>query len=113
DVSAPDCTLLPALIDAHAHLFLEGGELDFAKRADYLKLSPEELLVRARRRLLPLAQLGISTVRDAGDKDGVGLALSRLYSGLEGRPVMPYLDSPGAAIHHRGRYGSFMGEPLE
>jgi imidazolonepropionase-like amidohydrolase len=26
---------------------------------------------------------------------------------------MPYIDSPGAAIHHQGRYGSFMGEPLE
>jgi imidazolonepropionase-like amidohydrolase len=26
---------------------------------------------------------------------------------------MPYVDSPGAAIHHRGRYGSFMAEPLE
>jgi imidazolonepropionase-like amidohydrolase len=26
---------------------------------------------------------------------------------------MPCLDSPGAAIHRRGRYGSFMGEPLE
>ena len=26
---------------------------------------------------------------------------------------MPYIDSPGAAIHHRGRYGSFMAEPLE
>lgn len=26
---------------------------------------------------------------------------------------MPYLDSPGAAIHHRGRYGSFMGGALE
>jgi imidazolonepropionase-like amidohydrolase len=29
------------------------------------------------------------------------------------RPRMPYLDSPGAAIHHRGRYGSFMGGALE
>jgi imidazolonepropionase-like amidohydrolase len=26
---------------------------------------------------------------------------------------MPYLDSPGAAIHHAGRYGGFMGAPLE
>ena len=27
DFDAPDCTLLPGLIEAHAHLFLEGGEL--------------------------------------------------------------------------------------
>ena len=26
---------------------------------------------------------------------------------------MPYLDSPGSAIHHRGRYGAFMAEPIE
>ncbi len=26
---------------------------------------------------------------------------------------MPYIDSPGAAIHHKGRYGSFMAEPIE
>lgn len=32
---------------------------------------------------------------------------------MTARPPMPYLDSPGAAIHRRGRYGSFMGEPLE
>ena len=25
----------------------------------------------------------------------------------------PWIDSPGAAIHHKGRYGSFMGEPIE
>src|SRR6202044_151479 len=29
------------------------------------------------------------------------------------RPLMPYVDSPGAAIHHKGRYGSFMAAPLE
>jgi imidazolonepropionase-like amidohydrolase len=57
-------------------------------------------------------RFGVVAVRDAGDKDGVGLALSRLYMSTE-RPLMPYLDSPGAAIHHRGRYGSFMGEALE
>ncbi len=51
-------------------------------------------------------------MRDAGDKDGVGLALSQLYQSSQ-KPLMPYVDSPGAAIHHRGRYGSFMADPLE
>ena len=59
-----------------------------------------------------LVMLGITAVRDAGDKDGVGLALSRLYKSTN-RPLMPYVESPGAAIHHSGRYGSFMAEPLE
>ena len=112
DLAAPDATLLPGLIEAHAHLFLEGGELDLEKRAAYLKQSPAELLAAARPRLEKLVRLGITAVRDAGDRDGVGLALSKLYRGGS-RPDMPYLDSPGAAIHHRGRYGSFMGDAIE
>jgi imidazolonepropionase-like amidohydrolase len=112
DAILPHHTMLPGLIEAHAHLFLEGGELNLEKRQAYLKQGPAELLDLARLRLEKLIRLGIMTVRDAGDKDGVGLALAKLYTGLE-RPVMPYLDSPGAAIHRKGRYGSFMAEPLE
>jgi len=105
-------TLLPGLTDAHTHFFLEGGELDADKRAAYLKQTPAELMDHAKQRLEKLVRLGITATRDAGDKDGVGLALSRLSSSAE-RPLMPYVDSPGAAIHHRGRYGSFMAEPFE
>ena len=112
DVAAPDATLLPGLIEAHAHLFLEGGELDFDRRAAYLEQSPAQLLAAAQPRLEQLVTLGITAVRDAGDKDGVGLALSRQYKSA-GRPLMPYLDSPGAALHHEGRYGKFMGGSIE
>jgi imidazolonepropionase-like amidohydrolase len=112
DVDAPNCTLLPGLVEAHAHLFLEGGELDLAKRASYIKQPPAELLAAAHSRLARIVRLGIAGVRDAGDRDGVGLALSKLYSS-PGRPLMPYVESPGAAIYHQGRYGSFMGDPLE
>jgi len=112
DAELPDYTLLPGLIDAHTHMFLEGGELDLDKRAAFLKQSPEELLVLAKRRLEKIVRIGVTAMRDCGDKDGVGLALSRLCSSPD-RPLMPYIDSPGAAIHHRGRYGSFMAEPIE
>lgn len=111
DSDLEDYTLLPGLIDAHTHLFLEGGELDLDKRAVYLNQSPEELLRHARARLDKLVRLGVIAVRDAGDKHGVGLALSRLNENPD-RPLMPYVDSPGAAIHHEGRYGSFMAEPV-
>lgn len=131
DLSAPDATLLPGLIEAHAHLFLEGGELHLDRRAAYLQQDAAALLAAAISRLGKLVRLGVIAVRDAGDKEGVGLALSRLYkqrfssggavsdrkgqaeTGPAKTPVMPYLDSPGAAIHHRGRYGSFMGGALE
>jgi len=112
DLNLSDYTLLPGLIEAHAHFFLEGGELDLDKRSAYLKQTPEELLSAAHPRLEKLIQLGVIAVRDAGDKDGVGLALSKLYNNVK-RPLMPYVDSPGAAIHHQGRYGSFMAEPIE
>ncbi len=112
DVSAPDATLLPGLIDAHAHLFLEGGELSPEKRATYLKQTPADLLLHARARLEKLVRLGIAGVRDAGDKDGVGLALSKICAS-DARPLMPYVESPGAAIYHQGRYGGFMGDALE
>ncbi|MGH9588884.1 MAG: amidohydrolase family protein [Terracidiphilus sp.] len=112
DCDLPGFTLLPGLIDAHTHFFLEGGELDPQRRTAHLEQTPATLLHLAEQRLQKLVRLGIAACRDAGDKDGVGLALSKLCAG-EHRPVMPYVDSPGAAIHHRGRYGSFMGEPVE
>jgi imidazolonepropionase-like amidohydrolase len=116
DQQAPDSdlagfALLPGLIDAHTHLFLEGAELDLDKRSAYLNQSPEELLRHARARLDKIVRLGVIAVRDAGDKQGVGLALSKLNESPS-RPLMPYVDSPGAAIHHQGRYGSFMAEPI-
>jgi imidazolonepropionase-like amidohydrolase len=112
DLDLPDYTLLPGLIEAHAHFFLEGGELNLDKRSAYLKQPSENLLKCARTRLEKLVRLGVISVRDAGDKDGVGLALNKLYAGGQ-RPVMPYVDSPGAAIHHQGRYGSFMAGAIE
>ncbi len=112
DADLSECTLLPSLIEAHAHFFLAGSELDLDKRAAFLEQSPKELLRLARLRLEKLVRIGVAGVRDAGDKDGVGLALSQLYAAGE-RPLMPYVDSPGAAIHHRGRYGGFMAEPIE
>ena len=112
DAVLPQHTLLPGLIDSHTHLFLEGGELDPAKRSAYVKQSPAQLLALAVPRLEKVLRLGVVGCRDAGDKDGVGLALSRLCAS-RGGAALPYLDSPGAAIHHRGRYGSFMAEPIE
>lgn len=112
DLFLPDHTVLPGLIDAHTHLFLEGGEEDPAKRAAYLKLPVTELLPRAEDRLARLVAIGLTGVREAGDKIGVGRTLqARWLSSARG--TMPYVDAPGAAINHQGRYGSFMAEPME
>ena len=135
DLDLPDYTVLPGLIEAHAHFFLAGGELNTHRRATWLKQSPEIQLQAAHAKLEKLLWLGIAAVRDAGDKHGVGLALSKFYSFRSSRgneapskpalidqslltsaatiSLMPYVDSPGAAIHHKGRYGGLMAEPME
>lgn len=88
DADLPDYTLLPGLIDAHTHFFLEGGELDPEKRAAHLAQPPEKLLHLAGQRLEKLVRLGIAACRDAGDKDGVGLALSNICAAAD-RPTTP------------------------
>jgi imidazolonepropionase-like amidohydrolase len=112
DLDLPDYTVLPGLIDAHTHLFLEGGELDPARRSLYLKLSATELYERALARLPRLVRIGITGVREAGDKVAVGSRLQARWRSAN-RGTMPYVDAPGAAINHAGRYGSFMARPTE
>ena len=114
DVVLPAHTLLPCLIEAHAHLFLDGAPIDFRQREGYLNRAPEWMLERARARWPKVLQCGVGAVRDAGDKHGVGLALAAEAKRLRDQlAATPWIDSPGAAIHHRGRYGSFMAEPIE
>ncbi len=112
DLELPHHTGLPSLIEAHAHLFLEGGELDPMRRAEQLQRNDATLLAQAIPRLERLVRLGVGAVRDAGDRNGVGLAIQRLGR-TTGRRWMPAVESPGAAIHHQGRYGAFMGRALE
>lgn len=112
DAVLPHHTVLPGLIEAHAHLFLEGGEEDPVKRAAYLQQDDATLLARAEERLSRLLAIGVIAVRDAGDNNGVGLALQARYR-QQDRSPMPYVDSPGAAIYHDKRYGKFMGRPME
>lgn len=111
DLELPDFTLLPGLIEAHAHLFLEGGELNFEKRKMHLQKSNEQLLNEAFTRSQKLIKTGIIAVRDAGDKNGVGLSLSKLYKGK--KSSIPFIESPGAAINKKGNYGKFISTPLE
>lgn len=112
DLHLPRHTILPGLIEAHSHLFLAGGELHPDRRAENLKLSEADLLARAEARLERLVRLGFAAVRDAGDRNQVGLALQRRYQS-PARGPMPAVESPGAAIHHQGRYGSFMARALQ
>jgi imidazolonepropionase-like amidohydrolase len=112
DVVLPDHLVLPGLVEAHAHFFLEGGEENPARRAEYLQQGDETLRAKAQRRLERLLRLGVTAVRDAGDANRVGLGLAARYRSPD-RGLMPLVESPGAALHHQGRYGAFMGRPIE
>ena len=68
--------------------------IGFGERAAHLKRKSVELLSLARPRLERIVRLGVVAVRDAGDKDGVGLALSQLNASANRPPLMPYVDSP-------------------
>lgn len=98
--------VLPGLVEAHCHLFLDGAELDAQKRKAYLSASLDEMLAVGRRSLEQNLAAGITLIRDAGDLHGVN---TRLKSELETRTgVRPELRSPGRALRKTGRYGSFM-----
>ncbi len=112
DLRLPEHTLLPGLTDAHTHLFLAGGETDPAARSLHLNLPAPEQLTQAHTRLTRLVALGVTAVREAGDKANIGLDLQSRYRSAA-RGIMPYVDAPGAAINHQKRYGSFMARPME
>jgi imidazolonepropionase-like amidohydrolase len=114
DAHLADFTILPCLIEAHAHLFLDGAPVCAEPREKYLKESAGWMLERGRARWPKILQAGVGAVRDAGDKHGVGLALAAEAKTRLGKlPSTPWIDSPGPAIHHKGRYGAFMGQPIE
>ena len=113
DLILSNFTAMPGLIEGHSHTFLEGAELAAEKRAEYQKQDPETLYQKAKDRLHILARLGIIAMRDGGDKDQVGLRLSKLTSDKNSPTFSAQVFSPGAGIYRKGRYGSFFGKPLE
>ncbi len=99
--------VMPGLVEAHCHLFLDGAELNFNVRKEYLKASREEMLAVARRSVEANIASGITLVRDAGDIYGINDEIKSELSNTT-TEVTPELRSPGRAIRKAGRYGSFM-----
>lgn len=98
--------VMPGLVEAHCHLFLDGSELDFQKRKDYLDAPREEMLAVGRRSLARTLAAGVTLIRDAGDLHGINTQLKAELTRQSG--VAPALLSAGRAIRKKGRYGSFM-----
>ncbi len=97
--------IMPGLVEAHSHLFLDGGLLDFNARNEYLNASGEEMLTVARANIAANLAAGVTLVVDAGDRYGVNHDIR-----LESRSVM--VRSAGWALRRAGRYGGFMAREV-
>ncbi|MCX7173871.1 MAG: amidohydrolase family protein [Proteobacteria bacterium] len=97
---------MPGLVEGHAHLFLNGDDLDPASRAEFLKAPLDTKMVAARRNLRQSLEKGITLIRDAGDKFGVNHALRG--EAVASATPLPAVRSAGLGIRRPGRYGAFM-----
>lgn len=103
--------LMPGLVDAHVHLFLDGAPTDSAVRSAHLKQPIESLTEAARQSARQSLKCGVTLVRDAGDRHGInhrirseaivpGSGLARVRSG-------------GLGVKRPKRYGAFMARDVE
>lgn len=102
DVSG--CTVIPGLIDAHAHLCFNGGS-DW--RAVYDSDSPGRMLLRMAAAGRSMLEAGVTTVRDLGAPTALALELRQAYA--DGLAVGPHLLISGAPITTTGGHCWFMG----
>lgn len=103
--------LMPGLVEAHCHLFLDGGELDLKKRSEYLKASFDEMMLVAHANVAANLAAGVTLIRDAGDKYGVNHRVRQ--ESEKGEGLTPLVRSPGLGVRKPKRYGGFMAREVE
>ncbi len=101
-LSFPRQTLLPGLINSHAHLCVPSGGQPF-----YLEQSDEMALLTAVRNMRLELFSGVTTVRDCGDQNGVLFALRRAVE----REILdgPRLILCGPPLTMTGGHAHFLG----
>jgi imidazolonepropionase-like amidohydrolase len=103
-VDLGDVTLLPGLIDAHVHLGFDASRDPVGQmRAD----SDATLLLRMRLAARRALAAGITTVRDLGDRNYLGLALRDWFEGAT--EAGPQIVAAGPPITVTGGHCHFMG----
>ncbi|MDP2824209.1 MAG: amidohydrolase family protein [Sulfuritalea sp.] len=101
--------LLPGLVDAHVHLFLDGAPTDGKLRSEHMKKSVEELTETARLSARQSLNCGVTLVRDAGDRHGIN---HRVRGEAEQAPDLCRIRSGGSGIKREKRYGAFMARDV-
>lgn len=102
--------LLPGLIDAHVHLFLDGGPTDGPTRSAHMKKSVEELTEAARVSARQSLACGVTMVRDAGDKHGINNVVRE--EAKDAAADLCRVRSGGSGIKRAKRYGAFMASDV-
>lgn len=97
--------LMPGLVEGHAHLFLNGGELDTVVRSTYLKSSVADMVEVGRTNLQLAANAGVTLIRDAGDRFGVN---HLVRDEVASSSLVPRVRSAGAGIRGLRGYGAFL-----
>jgi len=103
--------LLPGLVDAHAHLFLNGKPTDSQVRSAHLKQPLERLKEAARMSGRQALDCGVTMVRDAGDRHGINNQMRE--EARNPANGLPQVRSAGLGVKRPKRYGAFMAKDVE
>jgi len=103
--------LMPGLVDAHVHLFLDGGPTDQPTRSAHLKQSADALTEAARRSARQNLAAGVTLVRDAGDRHGINHRIRA--EALDPAAGLARVRSGGLGIKRARRYGAFMASDVD
>jgi imidazolonepropionase-like amidohydrolase len=97
-------TLLPGLMNAHAHITLDGSaDPDATLRSE----TPAETAIRGARRLEETLRMGVTTIRDVGGVHGIAIALAAMVE--RGEIPGPRMLAAGNVITMTGGHGHWMG----
>jgi imidazolonepropionase-like amidohydrolase len=102
--------VMPGLVDAHVHLFLDGAITDSKLRSEHLKRPLEALIACGRRSAAQALASGVTRVRDGGDRHGINHRL-RAEAQAPGS-AMAQVRSAGLGVKRAARYGSFMARDV-
>ena len=98
--------LMPGLVDAHVHLFLDGATSDARLRAEHLKQPVPQLTEAARASARQALACGVTLVRDAGDRHGINNCIRA--EAMAPGSGLPRIRSGGLGVKRAKRYGAFM-----
>ncbi len=100
------CTILPPLIDCHAHLSMS-GTTDQQTRKQQLTAGYDDIRPHITEQIHYHFTHGVLAVRDGGDQHGHVLRYKNEPTEKKKEPVI--IKAAGKAWHKKGRYGAFLG----